>query len=332
MQTTNTGILELPFLPSRVKEILITVHGSTPLGTSAVISMFAQALEVLAKESQAHSAQALVDQGVSLLDYYLRTRGQYSTAIANAFAKCRKRLRHAQPSKIEEVRAILVEYSHDVERQRQQRLQALVNHSAKLLANAHRILLFDYSSTVMKVVAKRTQLDSNLELVILESRTSNGGMPYVKKALVLNCLVTFIPEAALGAIMPICDAVLVGVETIFWDGSFTNTIGTLTTAVVAHHFDIPLYPVSELIKLNPMAVSEVQNDQPQKKLSDLLCIESSLLKSNLLNTTYPPLETTPPELIKSYITEIGLLRPEHIMEFAESPGAPEHINFEESKK
>lgn len=192
---------------------------------------------------------------------------------------------------------------------RRDRLDAIAAAGANQLSGAGSLLLYDYSSTVFKVVAALAKDNGNLQLVFPESRTCEWGLPILRQGKELACRQWLIPDVTLAFAMPKCDAVLVGVETFFRDGSFTNTVGTLTTAVVANHFAVPFFAVTDLSKADHAGSRDAQ---PVRTFREPLAGHSELLDGDRIGTTYPPLEKTPGTLVTAYITEKGVLKPDRV--------------------
>ena len=219
---------QLDSFPASLRQLLTSIETSGPLGTSAVIGTFGEALELLATDSEAPSGTILAGQALSLVEYFLSTRGRFSAAVDNCFSPLQAQLSSGQTSagSIDEVRNALRSFSRGQEIARQERLRAVAAAGAEHLSGAQSLLLYDYSSTVMNVVAALTQDGSELTLVVPESRTCAGFVPILRRGAELQCRLRLVPDAALALAMPLCDAVLVGVESFFADGSFTNTIRT----------------------------------------------------------------------------------------------------------
>lgn len=299
---------KLSSFPTSVRRLLTSIENSGPLGTSAVIGIFTEALERLATDSESPSGPLLAGQALSLVDYFLSTRGRFSAAVDNCFSPLQVELssRQASAVSIDEVRNALRSFSRDQENARQERLRAIAAAGAAHLSKAKSLLLYDYSSTAMNVVASLVKGGSELTLVVPESRTCAGFLPILRRGAELQCGLRLIPDAALAHAMPLCDAVLVGVETFFADGSFTNTIGTLTTAIVAKSYGVPFYPVTDLTKA---AATGAPDAQPRRAFLEPLAGTCELKNMKLLEVNYPPLETVPLDLVTGFITEKGVLQP-----------------------
>lgn len=146
---------QLSSFPLPVRKLIESIECSGPLGTSAVISMYGRALEMLAVESTAKSDSELAEQALVLISYFLKTRGRFTVAVANSFASLRTRLDDMRAGKrdVEEVTHALLGFHLCLTSERQDRLNAIVTAGTIQLAGAGSLLLYDYSSTVFKVVA-----------------------------------------------------------------------------------------------------------------------------------------------------------------------------------
>ena len=307
---------QLADMPKSVRRLIDVVETSGPLGTSRVIGMFARALELLAEDSKAGSATELAEQALTLIDYFLCTRGRFTVAVANSFALLRNPLEDLRVAGcgLEEVTQALLDFSRHLDLDQEGKLKAIAAAGAAHLAEANCLLLYDYSSTVFRVVAALVKGNEHLKLVVPESRTCNGGLPILRQGLELGCSVLLIHDITLAHTMPTCDTVLVGVETFFSDGSFTNTVGSLTTAIVASHFAVPFYDVTDLTKAD---LSGGPETQPQRAFSEPLAGQHELVDEDRVETLYAPLERVPAGLVTAYITEKGVVEPAKIWSVAQ---------------
>lgn len=318
--TTPPDSRQFSSFPSPVRQLIESIECSGPLGTSAVIGMYGRALETLAVESTASSGVELAEQALFLISYFVKTRGRFTVAVANSFASLRTQLddMRAADRNIEEVTLALRDFCRRLASDRQDRLNAIAAAGETQLAGADSLLLYDYSSTVFKVVAALAKGNEKLQLVVPESRTCDGGLPILRQGIELACRLWLIPDVTLAFAMPRCDAVLVGIETFFSDGSFTNTVGSLTTAIVANHFAVPFYAVTDLTKANLAGSKDIQ---PQRTFSEPLTGHSELTDEERVETSYSPLKTVPARLVTAYITEKGVVDPARIWSAALSENA-----------
>ncbi|MBO33775.1 MAG: hypothetical protein CMM74_12510 [Rhodospirillaceae bacterium] len=309
---SHSDICERYKLPEGTKRILHEIANSSPLGTSVVINLFAEALKTLSEETAANSGRELISQGVALLDYFEHTRGQYTAAVDNCFRPCHRNLTGIENETMANVRRVLLTCAQQLQEERIVRIKALIDHAAKYLAGARRLLLYDYSSTVMSITRELLRQECKLELVASESRTADGGRPIVEEASKMGCKVRYIPDAAIAQAIQDCDGVLVGVETVFLDGSFSNTVGTLGVAIHAKHFEIPFLPATESVKASPNRDHAPDNIQVKKDMRTLLTTSLVHSENARIDTSYPAIEIVPGNLVTAYLTEYGTLGPANI--------------------
>ncbi len=307
----------LTAVPQPVRQLLEDIERTGPHGTSAVIGLYGRALEMLARESTDISGSELAERALALIDFFLNTRGRFTGAVTNSFSFLRIQLRDlpADSRGVEDVYTTLMEFSGKLEEDRQGRLDAVATAGAAELAGAECLLLYDYSSTVFKVVEALAPRSEELRLVVPESRTCNGGLPILRHGKALECGLWLIPDVTLAFALPKCDAVLVGVESFFSDGSFTNTVGSLTAAIAAKHFAVPFYAVTDLTKADQEGSRDIQ---ALRTFSEPLAGHSLLDDEVGVEMTYPPLERVPGHLVTAYITENGVVKPGEVWSAAQS--------------
>lgn len=313
----NQSLEQFVSFPDGVRVILDKVNKSGPLGTSAVVSLFVDCLLTLTEDSSAQSSRELFCEVVDLLDYFHSTRGQYSVAVENSFRPLRARLHDFnQNREVQVLQELLSDWVSVVQKDRHRRLSMLNSKGARHLLGSEKVFLYDYSSTVMGVVYELMKHTSTLEVIVSESRTADGGKPIVEEAIKIGCDVSYIPDAAISQVMKGCDVVLVGVETVFPSGAFTNTVGTLGVAICAQYYGVPFMPATETLKASNDMDENLDYGSVQKDLVDLLNNNWELNKERVV-TCYPAIELIPATLVTSYITEHGNINPDEFCDVAQ---------------
>ena len=94
-------------------------------------------------------------------------------------------------------------------------------------------------------------------IYICESRALDGGRPFVKNALASGHHVHFIPDTTMLSAMKKCQAVFIGAETIYPDGTVFNTIGSDIVAMLCGTIHKPLYVLTPLIKLDTVSYTHL---------------------------------------------------------------------------
>jgi len=98
-------------------------------------------------------------------------------------------------------------------------------------------------------------------------------------------------------------------DAITQDGHVINKVGTLNTAIVATHFDVPYYAIGMVSKTHKSANDieiEMRNGE------DVLSIFGRRLALENVHGLYPSFDITPPNLIKGIATEKGLFKPNEL--------------------
>lgn len=194
-----------------------------------------------------------------VIDYFKATRGQNSRAIYNALneidTEVTKRLNSDPPN-----RQAAIEWIEKYEQLLAVNTAQAAEYAATLCEPMETIMIFDYSSTVNEFVVR---LKSKKTIIIPESRALDGGRPFLKDAVKAGHNVRFIPDTTMLVALKSTQAVFIGAETIYPDGSVFNTVGADILAVLCHEYKIPFYVISPLIK------TDVRNAYGYTKLAPM---------------------------------------------------------------
>lgn len=289
-------------LPDKAQPLFDDIVIPRVLGASTHIERICQILELVGTQESSQSGLDFIDR---LLDYFCETRGKSSYAIVNASHELKASIQAQLQGRAEISTAVKAAVSqfHTAKQLHQQRI---VKYATTLLQNCRKVLIYDYSSTVEAVVEK---LDPEVAVVIAESRTINGGIPFVESCVRTHSHVSFIPDAALCQGLAGCDAVLIGAETFYPDGTAFNTVGSDITALLAHYEHIPYYVLTPIQKadLRPLTGSgkTIQPKNLQTKLAEGIREEDAEHMDFWVKECVP----IAPNLIAAYVTELGVLPP-----------------------
>lgn len=185
------------------------------------------------------------------------------------------------------------------------------------------LMTYSYSSTVVEVLGRLKPR----RVIISEGRPLNEGLKTARALAEAGTSMTLITEAQIALFVQEADAVVVGADTILPDGGFVNKVGTRLLALAAGGAGVPLYVLSETLKV--AAASAPKRFAPEEGRAREVYGEKWLEVRNVY------FEVTPPQLVTAYITEDGLLRPpqmrrysreaerrwQALMEEAPAPGA-----------
>lgn len=115
------------------------------------------------------------------------------------------------------------------------------------------IMTHSLSGTVLEVL--RACIPPIEQVIILEGRPLYEGRAVAGALSSQSVALTLITDAQADIFLPLCQAIVVGADSILADGSVLNKAGTALLAHAAHGHDIPLYVLSETLKIAPHAWS-----------------------------------------------------------------------------
>lgn len=269
----------------------------------------------LAHELLVHigSLEAPVDAKRELLsrtaDFIASTRGKDTPVIANGVYWLLAEIGDLPDERLE---SALRERAEQWEQEAADRRHRLCTAAANLFGHRATLALFDYSSTVAAVVRRLHDEDLSPTAVVFESRSIDGGRPYVEELAPLGVQVVFVPDMALEYSLQRCDAILYGVESLRCDGSFLNTIGSRLSAKIARDMRVPRYACTDVFKLDRHSYGGTMRIPSIRKYNDLLLADMDSGVVSNVDTAAPELDVVDPELLTAYLTEFGYVPPHAI--------------------
>ena len=188
---------------------------------------------------------------------------------------------------------------------REEGVRRLVAHSEQVLRGVASVLVHDFSSTVMAVLRSARQRGQRLLVVATAAEPVGGGARVAAEAAAAGHRAVLVPDTGAARALVDVELVLTGVETAYLDGALANTLGTYAIALLAREASVPVYGVTECLKIERGRRPGTHAD----------------LNANLLST-WPGvpvpagvevrtdvLDLTPAELVTGYVTERGVLAP-----------------------
>ncbi|KAI9355363.1 eukaryotic translation initiation factor 2B, subunit 1 alpha, 26kDa-like protein [Zopfochytrium polystomum] len=179
---------------------------------------------------------------------------------------------------------------------------------ARLIKDDAVILIHSYSRVVMLLLHHAASLNRRFKVIVTESRPSCNGIKAAAELRSHGIPVCLVPDSAVGFVMEQADMVLVGAEGVVENGGLINQIGTYQIAVVAKASNKPFYAVTESYKFVRMYPLN-QGEFCHKKLDFTLSDNYSLQFESDINVDY-----TPPHLVSSLITNMGVLTPSGVVQ------------------
>lgn len=167
-------------------------------------------------------------------------------------------------------------------------------------------------------VVRSLHSNGGLEMVYFtETRPYNQGSRLTAWELIQDEIPSkLIADSAVASLMAShqIDAVVVGADRVMQSGHTTNKIGTLQIAIVSKHFNIPFYVAAPTTTIDsePSAKPCVIEERSADELLKIKDLQVGPVETKVWN---PGFDTTPPELITSIITEVGICKPTEVERF-----------------
>ena len=165
------------------------------------------------------------------------------------------------------------------------------------------VLTLSRSGTVIETL-RRAEVG---EIIVCESRPALEGVG-VAEELAADCSVTLAADAAAAHLLATraIDAVLVGADTLFPDGSVSNKVGTRGISLAAANEGVPVYAVAASDKVATDAEADVEEGD------DAVIYDGD----GDIAVANPTFDCTPPEAV-NVVTERGVLDPSDIAALAD---------------
>ncbi len=297
-------------LPENSREFFDSIVEQRVLGASKHISMIGDMFEGIVKRGveEKYNTTRVVDEIFQVADYFIETRGEASQAVGNAILMMIHGIREYCDMDIEEAAKKIIEVKNSYAEQAKVAVDKCVQYGAKLAEIMENILVYDYSSTVEKLLIAIASNKKKYTIYIPESRIIDGGRPFVKACQKAGHKIKFIPDASMMYYLKECDAVFMGAETFYPDGTGFNTTGSDIVGLICHYFGIPLYFITPMIKLDIRPTYGGRKNLVYQNLKAKLSKNwEKELDRGSVDFITPELVGVDPKFIRAFITEQGVI-------------------------
>ncbi len=198
-----------------------------------------------------------------------------------------------------EAAQLLKEYDTAIER--------ITGHARPLLNGT--VMTHSLSGTVLGVLtACLSQIE---QVIVLEGRPRYEGREVALELSKSGASITLITDAQADIFLPWCRAVVVGADSILANGDVLNKAGTALLAWAARGHRIPFYVLCETLKISPEGWTGNLTQLEEKEATEVL--EQQIPGVTVRNFYF---DRTPFRLVKSVITEQGIMGRKEIREIA----------------
>jgi eIF-2B alpha/beta/delta-like uncharacterized protein len=265
-------------------------HGAEWLSNAALGTMIAFALN-----ASADDADELRETMKSYARRIAESRPSM-TPITNKLGMFYSRL--PEGAALNELRAAATKSASMIIKESRKDRSRLVENAKSVLGEPDTVFTISDSSTVADVVIGVGAKN----VVVTESRPQMEGRNLAERLAGEGVNVLLVVDAAAAMFMESAAVAVVGADSVLYDGSFVNKVGTRTVALAARDQGVPFYVVCSTSKFNVMNYLgrgvELENKDP----AEVAEIEG-------VNVRNPYFEVVPGRLVTGIITEMGVMEP-----------------------
>ena len=243
----------------------------------------------------------------ALTEYFDEMRGDSSIAVRNAIGRLMEPVR-AEGLSGREFASRLVESCDAYEYESAHWNEKIVACAREVLKDVGTLMVYDYSSTVNAVLQDAEDWGRDIRVYIPESRTLDGGMPFIRNHAGSNLHFSLIQDCAMAYYVVLCDAALVGVETFCGDGGLYNTTGSLSLGILCREYGVPFYGITQFLKMDRRLSEQTPKKLEEYDMSQVLGVAGVQVEAGL-DVNCVGIELVPPKYITGYMTEMGYLTP-----------------------
>ncbi len=280
----------------------MNVKGGSPFGRAA-----AWAYKLACEQEPLPSGEALQAR-IEQIGSALAALKPTMATIHNTGMLVQKLLRAQQDAPLQRKKDEICALSERVIEQSLRAVETLGEYGAALIDDGAVVMMHSYSSTLMSVFEKAAAAGKKFRVISTESRPLRESRLAVRILQSCHVPVTYITDAEIWEFLPEATLVIMGADSIAWDGSVSNKMGTAMIAQLAQVCKKPVYIASELFKLDTRTRFGY-NIVLERRTSDEILSPGDLQSTNGVDVVNQFFDLTPANQIRGLITEFGVISP-----------------------
>jgi eIF-2B alpha/beta/delta-like uncharacterized protein len=279
------------------------VRGGSPFGRAA-----ATAFLLVARNGKYDSTESLLGALDEIADALMAEKPSMAT-IYNARVMIVDSVKQgmASASKEEAAKEVIRRAERFIEWSREA-VDKLSRVGANLVRDGDIIMMHSFSTSLMGIFRRAREAGRQFSVICTESRPLRESRYAVNTLVELGIPVTYVTDASAWEFLRKSNWVIVGADTITYDGSVTNKMGTAMIARLCASTQIPIYCASEILKLDPRTkngykpVLEIRPAEEVVSRDDFASFEGV----SVINQFF---DITPAKDITALITDRGVVPP-----------------------
>lgn len=212
---------------------------------------------------------------------------------------------------LEARRDALAAIARDFETRAEQALKAIGEHGAPLVPEGGTVLTICNSQGALAPLFAAKEAGRAFQVIALETRPWRQGILTVTQLAERGITASLAVDSAAYTMLKEVDVVLTGADAIARNGDVVNKVGTGALAVLAKDRGVPLHVCAETFKLDRRAKAGEDVVIEEREATEIVApgeIPESIAVRN------PVFDVTDHRLVKSYVTDLGLLKAHQIVD------------------
>jgi eIF-2B alpha/beta/delta-like uncharacterized protein len=201
----------------------------------------------------------------------------------------------------------IIEYSLEA-------VEKLGRYGGNLIQDGDTVMMHSYSSALMSVFLAAAESGKQFRVICTESRPLRESRLAAKFLQSHGVAVTYITDASIWEFMPEADLIIMGADTIAWDGSVANKMGTAMIGQLALSAKKPVYIASEVYKLD-YRTAEGHPVVLERRVKEEIITEGDFDSMDGIEVINQFFDLIPARNITGLITEFGVIAPSLVSEY-----------------
>lgn len=284
----------------------MNVKGGSPFGRAA-----AWAVRLACEQEKFDDISALRTRLNNIADQLVMLKPTMAT-IANTQLLVNQRLGEMPADATAEIAAeAVIEMCKRIIEHSYTSVSRLGKIGANLITEGAVVMMHSYSSTLMSVFEAAVEKGTNFSVICTESRPLRESRLAAKVLSDLGVPVIYITDAEIWEFMPTVDMIIMGVDSLAWDGSVANKMGSAMITQLAQVCKKRVYFASELFKLDSRTAEGRPILLERRTETEVIAADDFDGKSGIevINQFF---DLTPANQITGLITEYGVIAPQMV--------------------
>lgn len=292
---------------NKIKQLVLNIENLKVQGATNVCLATLEIAKLFAKENKNLNLKIFTNRFKKIVIKTSLIRATEPMA-QNAVKYILYNLKKIKPKTTQQAVKFINKYSNEFIKLLKLNKKKVVKNGLKIIKNKDKILTHCHSSSVEKILINSKS--KKISVYNTETRPLFQGRITAKKLAAKNIdVIMLVDSAADFFISPhsgkdlMMDKVIIGCDSISWDGSIVNKIGSYGIGLSCKYNKIPLYIACTLFKMDSDNIINIE----MRKKSEIW--KKSGKKIDIINFAF---DIVPAQFITGIICEFGILKPNEV--------------------